>query len=376
MTLHGKGFFTLNLPDCEGGQPGAILAAAQAAGLSHVIVKIADGVKVAGLDASGMDLTTPVVQVLQRAGLAVWGWQVVYGDDPSAEASVAITRTKALGLEGYVIAAGAEYEQPGRSTAAQKFITTVRAGLRLPIALSSFRFPNYHPKFPWSDFLAFCDLHMPQMYWEQAHDADEQLIESRRQCDALPNARPYIPSAAAYSAPGWSPSAQDITDFLDTAQVLGLPAVNFFNWDTCHASLPLVWKAISSFAWPAVTQANQPAQTTSTADTETVPLSTPDAFQVQYLAALNNRNAAQASALYDPAAIQVWADQIRRDRVSIQTGFAAFFASLPTGTVFTIASAQVKDDLHTFAWKAGPLAGETILTLKNGKIILDYTFIF
>jgi vacuolar-type H+-ATPase subunit E/Vma4 len=34
------------------------------------------------------------------------------------------------------------------------------------------------------------------------------------------------------------------------------------------------------------------------------------------------------------------------------------------------------DDLHAYAWKAGSLAGETILTLKNGKIILDYTFIF
>jgi hypothetical protein len=370
MTLQGKGFFTFNLPDCEGGQPGAILAAAQAAGLSHVTVKIADGTQACGLSASGEDLTAPVVRVLQRAGLAVWGWQVVYGENPAAEAAMAITRTKTLGLQGYVVSAGAEYELPGRSGAARQFITAVRAALRLPIALNSFRFPNYHPKFPWSDFLASCDLHMPQVYWEQAHDADEQLIESKRQCDALPNARPYIPSGAAYAAPGWSPTAQDITDFLDTAQALGLPAVNFCNWDTCHTSLPLVWKSISSFTWP-------PAKAqASMADTETVPFTTPDTFQLRYLEALNNRNAAQASALYDPAAVQVWADEIRRDGVSIQAGFAAFFVSLPAGTVFTINSAQVKDDLHTFAWKAGPLAGETILTIKDGKIILDYTFIF
>ena len=76
MTLQGKGFFTFNLPDCEGGDPGSILAAAQAAGLSHVIVKIADGVQAAGLDASGIDFTAPVVQALHagrdgRVGLAV-----------------------------------------------------------------------------------------------------------------------------------------------------------------------------------------------------------------------------------------------------------------------------------------------------------------
>jgi hypothetical protein len=118
-----------------------------------------------------------------------------------------------------------------------------------------------------------------------------------------------------------------------------------------------------------------PDQTPS-ADTETVPLPSPDAFQALYLDALNNRNAAQAGGLYDPSAIQVWADQIRRDNAAIQAGFTAFFASLLAGTVFTIASAKVKDDLHTYTWKAGPLAGETILTIKDGKIVLDYTFIF
>ena len=375
MTLQGKGFFTFNLLDCEGGHPGSILAVAQAAGLSHLIVKIADGVNAAGVDPFGVDFTAPVVQALHQAGLAVWGWQAVYGNNPSAEATIAITRMQALGLDGYVVSAGAEYEQSGKIRAVQQFLPTVRAALKVPIALSSFRFPNYHPKFPWSDFLASCDLYMPQVYWEQAHNALEQLGESKRQCDSLPNARAFIPTGAAYRTPGWSPTEQDITDFLDTAQALGLPAVNFFDWDACHADLPLLWKAIASFTWPVRQQTDLPAQP-PIVDTNTTSISSPDAFRLQYLAALNSRNAAQASVLYGPAAIQVWADQIRRDAASIQTGFAAFFSSLPAGTVFTIASAQVKDDLHTYAWKAGPFAGETILTLRDRKIILDYTFIF
>ena len=90
MTLQGKGFFAFNLPDCEGGDPSSILAAAQAAGLSHIIVKIADGVQAAGIDPSGVDFTAPVVQALQQAGMNVWGWQSVYGNDPSAEAAIAI----------------------------------------------------------------------------------------------------------------------------------------------------------------------------------------------------------------------------------------------------------------------------------------------
>ena len=293
----------------------------------------------------------------------------------SAEAAIAITRTQALDLDGYVVSAAEEYEQPGRSVAAHQFITTIRAALKVPIALSSYRFPNYHPKFPWSEFLLFCDLYMAQVFWEQVHNAGEQLSESKRQCDALPNARPYIPIGAAYSATGWSPTAQDITDFLDTTEALGLPAVNFFDWDTCRTSLPLAWNAIASFTWPAPMQGNPPG-TTPTSLPGTAPLISPDDFVVQFLTALNSFNAAQVSSLYDPAATQVWADQILRGSVAIQAGFAAFFNSLPPGTVFTSPTAQVNDDLHTFAWKAGPLTGETIITLLNGKIILDYTFIF
>ena len=375
MPLHGKGFFTVNLSECEGGDPDSILAAAQAAGLSNVFIKIADGPQAAGINASGVDQPADVIRVLQSAGMTVWGWQAVYGGNPSAEAAIAISRTQALGLDGLVVSAGKEYEQTGMYQAAQQFITTVRAALKVPIALSSFRFPNYHLNFPWSDFLGSCDLHMPQVYWEQAHDASEQLIESKRQCDALPNARPYIPTGAAYTAPGWTPTDQDITDFLDTAQVLGLPAVNFYAWDTCHAGQPLLWKAIASFAWSG--QSQVPSTTQNPAGVPSTPrLPQPEAFQSQYLSALNSRNGARAGELYDPSAIQVWADQIRRGVVSIQAGFTTFFTGLPTGTIFSITSAQVKDDLHTLTWKAGSLAGETILTLKNGKIILDYTFIF
>ena len=375
MTLQGKGFFTANLADCEGGNPVAILAAAQAAGLSHIIVKIADGTQSAGLDASGIDFTAPVVQALQQAGLIVWGWQIVYGNNPSAEAAIAITRTQALGLNGYVVSAGTEFEQAGKSGAAHQFMTTVRSALKVPIALSSFRFPNYHPKFPWSDFLLSCDLHMPQVYWEQAHNADEQLRESLRQCDALPNAKPTIPTAAAYTTPGWSPTAQDITDFLDTAENLGLPAVNFFNWDACRVSLPLSWKAIASFPWPATLQGKPTDHTPDTLPGTSASLQ-PDPFVLQFLAALNSRNAAQVCALYDPSATQVWADQIKHGVASIQAGFAAFFNGLPTGTLFTSTSTKVNDDSYTITWKAGSLSGETILTLKSGKIILDYTFIY
>ena len=65
MNLQGKGFFTSNLSECEGGDPGLILAAAQAANLRNLFVKIADGAQAAGINAAGVDFTEPVVQAFQ-----------------------------------------------------------------------------------------------------------------------------------------------------------------------------------------------------------------------------------------------------------------------------------------------------------------------
>jgi hypothetical protein len=366
MTLQGKGFFLFQLPQCEGGDPAAIMDAALAAGLSHVIVKIADGKKAFGIDASGVDFPALVVQVLRLAGIAVWGWHSIHGNNPSAEAAIAIARTQALDLDGYVVDVENEYQSPGMTSSARQFMTEVRSKLTIPIALSSYRFPNYHPELPWSTFLEFCDLHMPQVCWELAHDAGLQLRESMRQCDALPNARPYVPTGAVYAASGWSPAAEEIIDFLNTAQSLGLPAVNFYNWDTCRQQLPLLWTTIADYGWPV--QAPSPVQGMP-------PNSLSDVFMARFLAAFNSRQAEQVCALYDPAAYQVWEGQIRTGVTAIQSGFTAFFDSLPSGSAFSISRAQTEADTRLFSWKAGMLTGKTTLVLRNEKVILDYTFI-
>jgi hypothetical protein len=366
MTLQGKGFFTYILPECEGGDPISILAAAQATGLNHIIIKIADAEEAFSVNASGIDLAPLVVQTLHAFGIAVWGWHSIIGNNPLGEAKFAIARTQALGLDGYVVEVKEEYERSGMTDVARQFMTAVRGVLTIPIALSSYRFPDYHPDLPWSTFLEFCDLHMPLVTWEYAHDAGVQLRECKRQCDALPNARPFIPTGAAYTTSGWSPTAEEINDFLITARALDLPAVNFFSWDACRQNLPHLWTTIADFAWPAPTSSLLRAKP---------PVSPPDKFLAQFLTALRDRQTAQMSTLYDSSATQVWADQIRNGATSIQAGFATFFDSLAPGTIFSISQAQADDNLRTLSWKAGLLRGETTLVLQNGKIILDYTFI-
>jgi hypothetical protein len=394
MPIQGKGFFIFVLRACEGGNPVAIQLAAQAAGLSHVIVKIADGPNPFGVDPSGLDYTLPVVQTLHAAGITVWGWHSVYGDDPEGEAVAAIQRLQLLGLDGYVVNAGAEYEEPGKAQSGHQFMDTIRNALNIPIALNSYRFPNYHRKLPWAVFLEGCDYHMPQVYWEPIHNPGSQLRESKRQCDALPHAKPYLASGAAYGSPsGWMTSQADLVEFLGTAHDLGIQAVNFFSWDECRANLPLLWETVSGFTWPlaaskppavgqtepeaipqppAVQAANAPAAPAPAQGNAPV---LPDAFTAQFMAALNSRQPTRIAALYGTEAMRVRADQTIQGLPAIQMDYDAFFASLPIGATFNLVNVGIQGVVRYLTWEAGGMTGLTTLVVEGGKITLDYTLI-
>ncbi len=359
MTFQGKGFFINNPSECEGGDPAGIATTARAAGLSQVFVKIAEENQPLGIGSTGA--IGPIIQTLKAAGISVWGWHHVRGKDPTGEAKVAIDRVRALDLAGYVINAELEYEQPGRETAAHQFVSSLCNSLTVPIGLCSYHFPNFHPDFPWSAFLEGCVYHMPKVFWEHAHNAGDQLRESKRQCDALPNARQFIPIGAAYRTTGWAPLPDDISDFIETAGCLDIPAVNFFQWDHCRKYLPVDWEVVANFSWTiASSQPSEPEQ---------------ESISTDFMAALNSRTAAQVAALYDPEAVRTWADFTVRGAINIQNAYHALFQKMPAGMVFTLAQAQAENDIHILTWKAGSLTGETTLVLKNGKIVEDHTFI-
>jgi len=422
MSLQGKGFFISQPSECEGGDPTAILLAAQAAGLSHVVIKIAEGTQASEADPTGRDLNTPLVQVLRAAGIAVWGWHTLSGDDPASEADIATRRVHELALDGYVLRTGAAYEQPGRGQAACAFMAKLRTELsNIPIALSTYRFPNFHPGFPWAAFLEKCDVVMPQVYWEAAHNAGAQLKESLRQYRALPNARPCIPTGAAYGTPdGWAPTLEDLGDFLATAKEIGVEAVNFFSWDACRDHLSHLWDVIANFAWPVPKRVTTPipervpttVKPVAVAESLEVvpsapapsqvwdyppagggqpvaPLSQveaikarvssqpakPDAFTTNYLKALKSCQAAKVSTLYAEDAIHVRGDKVLNGAQVIRSGYAAFFYGLPAGAKIELSGVEVRGDVRYLAWKAGPLTVYESIILRDGMIVLEYTYI-
>jgi hypothetical protein len=168
MAPVGKGFYIWKIPNCEGGDIEKIAYTAYRAGLSHVLVKIANGIYDYNYDTTTKeDLVGPLANELAKKNIKVWGWHYVYGDLPKDEAKAAIRQINKLPLAGYVIDAEGEYV--GKYTPCRTFLSELRNALPdFPMALSSYRYPDYHNDLPWSDFLTDCNYNMPQMYWNSS----------------------------------------------------------------------------------------------------------------------------------------------------------------------------------------------------------------
>jgi len=360
MALEGKGLWIWNVPDCEGGNPTAIANTAQSIGLTHVSIKIANGIYPFNVSKTNQDYVAPLVPLLHARGIQVWGWHYVLGTDPVGEARQAVRRIQQLGLDGYAIDAEGEYKQSGRASAARTFMAELRKSLpNFPISLCSYRYPSYHPQLPWREFLEKCDYNMPQMYWEQSHNPAAQLSRCLREFQGITPFRPVYPLGSAYGNAGWAATPEDVTEFLNAARSLSLKSAALYSWDFSRNRLPLVWDAIARFSWGQVTL---PA-----ADLVT-----------QYITALNSRDANRIVQLFNPNGVHVTAIETIQGSENIRNWYLIFLnLTLPSAT-FRLTGSSGSGPTRHFNWQATSpkgrvLDGSDTIGIINDKIAYHYT---
>lgn len=361
MTVQGKGWYLWKVRDCENGDPNAILAEAQKASLSHVMIKVANGGNTYNFDHQRrIDLVLPVVKVLKAAGIQAWGWQYVYGNDPLSEARKAIQRIRELDLDGFVVNAEVEYKEPGKDVAARKYMKELRAAFpNLPIALSSYRFPSYHPQFPFSDFLTYCDLNMPQVYWQGAHNPATQLSKTVREFRNLSPNRPIIPTGSAYGAGSWVPTEEDVHEFLQSAKTMGLSAANFWSWDYTRQRLPALWDRISDFPWTGAP-------------------TTPDIVH-RYIEALNTRDPLNVTTMYALNGVHITTTHSVQGMEKILTWYNTFLNQTMPSATFNLTGYSGSGSSRHFTWTAASpqgkiLNGNDTIGIHDDKISYHYTY--
>jgi len=361
MFLQGKGMTIWKILSCEGGNPVAIADVAKTAGFSYVVIKIADAGVAYNYDkVNKKDLIPPVVDALRSKGISVWGWQYVYGYDPLAEARIAISQMKKYGMDGFVIDAEQDYKLAGRDAVARTYMSELRKELpATPMALNSYRWPSYHPTFPWTAFLEKCDLNMPQVYWMLSHDPQAQLQRSVDEFAKISPVRPIVPMGPAFSESGWTPTADEITWFMQKARALNLSAVNFFSWDESHVRQPAIWNAIAKFPWP-------------------VDTSVKDITDL-YIDALNTHNPDMVTALYAPDAVHITGQRTLQGPTYIRGWYDDLITHRFPDNTFNLTGMDGNGSTRHFTWTtSSPYGnitdGNDTFGLVDGKIAYHYTY--
>jgi len=362
MFLQGKGFFIWRIPYTDNGDIRRIIDAAQQADLSHVLIKVANADDYYNYDFDkNIDLVKPLANAFRQAGIAVWGWHYIYGGNPIAEARVSVQRIRELGLDGFVVDAEAEFKADGMAAVARTYMQELRSNLGsgYPIALSAYRFPYYHPTFPFSAFLEYCDFNMPQVYWQEAHNPVYQLEKSVHDFQTLEPFRPIIPTGAAYPAGDWSPTPQDVFNFMQAVQNLHIPATNFWSWEHSRRYLPDVWDEIANYDWP-----SEPREM--------------DIVE-EYFAHLNSGDPLNPTTLYSLNGVHSSPSETVQGPEELLAWYHTFLTTTLPNATFVLTGFSGTGSSRNLTWTATSdngqvLNGNDTLGLKDGKIAYHYTF--
>ena len=358
--LAGKGMFIWKIQTCHNGSISEITRRAVRAKYSHVLIKIANGIYSYNYDwERKIDLVPALVKALKSEGIEVWGWHYVFGDQPWQEATKAISRIQELGVDGFVINAEGHYK--GKYIAAATFMDQLTNAItHIPIALSSYRYPSYHPTLPWNQFLKKCDLNMPQIYWKFAHNPGAQLKKSIAEYKNLKYTPPIFPTGAAYTSDGWMPTLDEVTEFMEETKALNLPGFNFWEWRSLHSDLPEdYYRIIRDFKWDS-------GETT------------PKDIAELLIAALNLHDINQLLELYREDAVHITSERTVQGKEAIKSWFTTLFTDILPDSEFNLAGFSGTGNTRQISWTANSSAGDVkngsdTLGLIDGKIVYHFS---
>jgi hypothetical protein len=201
---------------------------------------------------------------------------------------------------------------------------------------------------------------MPQVYWEQLRNPGEQLERSLNEFKSYVSPfRPIVPTGSAYGANNWYPKPAEITEFMTKAVALGLSGVNFWSWDYCRRSLPILWDTIAAFNWPGNEK--------------------PDKDFVDLLVdAINSRNISSILEFYQPDAVHIDAKETIQGLSSLADWYTELMNSDLKEKTIQITETSKKDYSRQFSWIAKAANGEIVegsdtLGLLENKIIYHFS---
>jgi hypothetical protein len=226
-------------------------------GMKWITVKCGDGGNI------WSQFNTDLITRARNAGLKIFGWAYVYGNNVQGEINVALNALN-LGADGFIIDAEGEYEVlANNSVAASNYCTAIKAAYpNRFLAHAPFPIISVHSSFPYVMFGRYCDAVMPQAYWADIGGTNYAVTmvtrmnnEWRNWQNSLTGAntnaiKPIIPIGQGYNSVNGTVTGSQISSFVNALKTNSPPAtaggykgVSF--WSCQHHSADM-WNAISA----------------------------------------------------------------------------------------------------------------------------------
>ncbi len=245
----GHAMWIWQLPKAAGGDPVAIAAQAQAAGVDTLIIKAAQGRQ------RWTQFSPDLVAALQAEGFTVCAYQRLEGKRMVAQAVAAAAAVDA-GADCFVIDAESELE--GRYAQARQYVAALRRriGDDFPVGFTSFPYADLHPLLPYSVFLGpgGATVNLPQIYWKDIGDSPSAAFARTVSANRLYGA-PLAPVGQLYSRP----STRDVLTFRRLGLAYGVEGMSWWSWDS---ALSAGWRAIARSVVAPALPASVPAYPT------------------------------------------------------------------------------------------------------------------
>lgn len=138
--------------------------------VKRVYLKVFDGKFKGKLQPTFWDwqCSAEIVQQFQSLGIQVYGWGYHYGTSDVDEQVAKVKLALACGLDGYILDLEEEVKDRSTHPNVEKLLLTLRPLVKEgTLGYTSFGHPGLHPNVPWQMLNRYCDIALPQIYFEK-----------------------------------------------------------------------------------------------------------------------------------------------------------------------------------------------------------------
>lgn len=160
-----------------------------------------------------------IIKEFKSRNIEVYGWGYHYGTPDIARQVVKVRQALNCGLDGYIVDVEKEVENKSHHPNVDQLLSALRIIVKEgTFGYASFGHPRLHPNVPWQILNKYCDLALPQIYFEKLTFKPTTPEEVKDCLDAykqLGLKKPILPIWGSESDTAKPASAVELQDYLN-----------------------------------------------------------------------------------------------------------------------------------------------------------------